>query len=74
MVPLQITNEKRQWQGSTLVFSFDAKAGVLSAPIQGTIEVTDRDLTINVDLGLLENLLSGGIGRTIETRVKGLLT
>lgn len=74
LVPIQVTNEKRQWQGSTLVFSFNAKMGLLSAPIKGTVEVTDRDLTIDADLGLLEKLLGGGMSRAVEGRVKGLLT
>jgi len=75
VIPLQMTNEKRQWQGSLLTFSFDAKMGILSAPIKGTIDVTDRDVTIDVDLGLLEKLLGRGPGRTaLESRVKGLLT
>lgn len=74
VVPIQITDEKRQWQGDTLAFSFNARMGLLSAPIQGTIDVTDHDLTINVDLGLFEKLLGGGMGRTLEGRVKGLLT
>jgi len=74
LVPIQVTNEKRQWQGSTLVFSFNATMGLLSAPIKGTVEVTDRDLTIDADLGLLEKLLGSGMGRAVEGRVKGLLT
>jgi hypothetical protein len=74
LVPIQVTNEKRQWQGSTLVFSFNAKMGLLSAPIKGTVEVTDRDLIIDADLGLLEKLLGGGMSRAVEGRVKGLLT
>jgi hypothetical protein len=74
LVPIQVTNEKRQWQGSTLVFSFNAKMGLLSAPIKGTVEVTDRDVTIDADLGLLEKLLGGGMSRAVEGRVKGLLT
>jgi hypothetical protein len=74
MVPIQVTNEKRQWQGSTLTFSFNATMGLLSAPIKGTVDVTDRDLTIDADLGLLEKLLGGGMTKTLETRVKGLLT
>ncbi len=48
--------------------------GLLSAPIKGTVEVTDRDLTIDADLGLLEKLLGGGMTRTVEGRVRGLLT
>jgi hypothetical protein len=74
LIPIQVANEKRQWQDSTLVFSFNAKIGLLSAPIKGTVEVTDRDLTIDADLGLLEKLLGGGMSRAVEGRVKGLLT
>jgi hypothetical protein len=74
MVPIQITNEKRQWQGSTLTFSFNATTGLLNLPVKGTVDVTDRDVTIDADLGLLEKLLGGGMTKTLETRVKGLLT
>lgn len=74
-IPLRIVNEKRAWQGSTLAFSFDAKMGILSAPIKGTVEVTDKDLTIDADLGLLEKLLPGKQATAaIEQRVRGLLT
>jgi len=74
VVPVTITNEKREWQGNTLIFSFNATMGLLSNPIKGTIVVTDRDLTIDADLGLLEKLLGGGMTRAVEGRVKGLLT
>jgi hypothetical protein len=74
LVPVKVSNEKRQWQGSTLVFSFNASMGLLSAPIKGTVDVTDRDLTIDADLGLLERLLGGGMSKAVEGRVKGLLT
>ena len=74
LVPIQVTNEKREWQGNTLVFSFNAKMGLLSSPIKGTVEVSEGDLTINADFGLLEKLLTGGMRKTVEGRVKGLLT
>jgi hypothetical protein len=74
LIPVQVTNEKRQWQGNILVFSFNASMGLLSAPIKGTVEVTDRDVTIDADLGLLERLLGGGMRKAVEGRVKGLLT
>jgi len=32
--------------------------GFLSNPIRGTVEVTDREITIDVDLGLIKNLES----------------
>ena len=74
MVPIKVANEKRHWQGNTLIFSFNATMGLLSAPIKGTVDVTDRDLTIDADLGLLEKLLGGGMSKELEGRVKGLLT
>jgi hypothetical protein len=74
ILPLQIANEKRSWDGSTLNFSFDAKAGFLSTPIKGTVEVTDKDVIIDVDLGLLGKLFPAKqAGSAIEERVRGLL-
>ena len=75
ILPLQIVNEKRVWNGSTLNFTFDAKAGFLSTPIKGFVQVTDQDVTVDADLGLLERLLSAKkASAAIEGRVKGLLT
>ena len=74
-MPLQIVDEKRKWDGDTLSFSFGAKVSLLTSPISGTILVTDQDLTINADFGLLEKLLpSAQTKSAIESRVKGLLS
>lgn len=74
VIPLEIVNEQRSWQGSTLVFSFTAKVGILSSPMKGFVEVTERDVTIDADLGLLEKLLSGKrASASIEQKVRGLL-
>jgi hypothetical protein len=49
--------------------------GIISTPIKGTIEVTERELTIDVDLGLLERLIPQAKTRdAISTRIRGLLT
>jgi hypothetical protein len=73
-IPLQIVNQRKSWAGSTLTFSFDAKAGIVSAPIKGTVEVTDRDVTIDADLGILERLFPAKQTRSaIESKIKGLL-
>lgn len=75
IIPLQFVEERRVWQGSTLNFSAAAKMGLLSTPIKGTIEVTDKDVTIDVDLGLLERLLPATkVRQSISSRVRGLLT
>lgn len=73
-IPLQITNEQRSWSGDTLSFSFDAKLGLLNAPIKGTVEVTDRDVIVDADLGLLEKLLPAARTRpAMEEKIRGLL-
>jgi Putative polyhydroxyalkanoic acid system protein (PHA_gran_rgn) len=75
ILPLQIVNEKRAWNGSTLNFSFDAKTGFLSNPIKGFVEVTDKDITVDADLGLLEKLFPAKqASAAIEGKVRGLLT
>lgn len=73
-IPLQISNESRRWTGSRMDFSFNAKMGIVGAPIKGFVDVTDRDLTIDADLGWLERLFSGTQAKAaLEGRIKGLL-
>jgi|SRR5215469_14655539 len=75
MVPIQFVDEQRNWRGSTLSFSLSAKMGFVSTPITGTIEVTDRDITIDADLGLFERLIPASTVRaSISSRVRGLLS
>ncbi len=74
MIPIQFVAERRSWQGSTLTFSISAKMGLLTTPIKGTIDVTDKDLTIDLDLGLLERLIPAAKAQqSITTRIRGLL-
>jgi len=74
-VPIQIANESRNWSGSRMNFSFQAKMGIVSAPVKGFIDVTDKDVTVDADLGWLEKLfLSKQTQAALAGRVKGLLT
>ncbi len=74
-VPIQIVNERRQWTGSRMIFSFDAKVGIVSTPIKGFVDVTDKDVTVDADLGWLERLFPAKQTQAaLERRVKGLLT
>ena len=74
-VPIRFVEERRNWQGSTLSFVVSAKMGLLSTPIKGTIEVTDTDITIDADLGLLERLIPAAKARAaVASRIRGLLT
>jgi len=74
-VPIQIANESRQWTGSRMNFSFDAKLGIVSAPIKGFIDITDKDVTVEADLAWLERLFPAKQAQaTLEGRIKGLLS
>ena len=73
-VKLKLKDVSKTWQGSTLTFGLTAKMGLFSTPIKGTIEVTDTDITIDADLGMLERLIPANTARElITTRIKGLL-
>ena len=73
-IPVQLVEQQRSWQGSKLTFVLLAKMGLLSTPIKGIVEVSDRDILIDVDLGTLEHLVPAEKARHIlASRIKGLL-
>ena len=48
--------------------------GFMSSPIKGTIDVTDRDVTIDADLGMFERFVSEEkVREVLATKFKGLL-
>jgi hypothetical protein len=73
-IPVKLVQEHKSWQGSTLTFALTAKMGLLSTPIKGTVEVTDRDITIDADLGILERMIPAKKAQeVIGQHVRGLL-
>jgi Putative polyhydroxyalkanoic acid system protein (PHA_gran_rgn) len=71
---VKLADQSRSWQGNTLTFSVTAKMGLFSTPIKGTVEVTDKDITIDADLGMLERLIPAAKAReVISSRIKDLL-
>jgi Putative polyhydroxyalkanoic acid system protein (PHA_gran_rgn) len=71
---IKLKGVSKTWQGSTLTFGLTAKMGLFSTPIKGTIEVTDTDITIDADLGMLERLIPANTARELlSARVRGLL-
>jgi hypothetical protein len=73
-LPLKIVLEQKNWQGSTMTFALSAKMGFMSSPIRGTIDVTDRDVTIDANLGMFERFVSEEKAREVlGTKFKGLL-
>jgi hypothetical protein len=71
---IQVSDQKKSWNENTMKFSLLVKAGFINAPIQGTVLVTDKDVTVDADLGLFDKLISQDKARNaIESSVKGLL-
>ena len=74
-VPIQIVDESRKWTGSRMDFSFQAKVGMVSTPIKGFVDVTEKDVTVEADLGWLEKLFPATQTKAaLEGRIKGLLS
>jgi hypothetical protein len=73
-LPVKLELQQKTWQGSTLTFALNAKIGFMSSPIKGAIDVTDRDVTIDADLGMFERFVSEDKVRgALSDRFKGLL-
>ena len=73
--PIQIVEQRKKWAGQVMEFGLTAKLGLLKYPIHGTVEVTDSQFAIDVELGLFGKFLPEGKAReSIETGVRGLLS
>jgi hypothetical protein len=73
-LPVKLTVEQRSWQGSTMTFALTAKMGIISNPIKGTVEVTDCDIIVDADLGMLGRFVNEKTAQQLlGSRIKGLL-
>jgi len=73
-LPVQVSVEQKSWAGSILTFALKAKMGFVSTPIKGTVEVTDHDVIVDADLGMLNRFISEDKVRDVlGSRVKKLL-
>ncbi len=74
--PVKIVDQQKRWDGSVLHFSLTGKMGFFSAPLKGTVEVTDKDVTIDCDLpGILQKLMpEEKVRAAIEGKVRGFLS
>jgi hypothetical protein len=73
-LPVKVAVKEKRWQGSTLNFALTAKMGLLSTPITGTVEVTDTELIIDADLGMLNRFISDETAQQmLGHKIKGLL-
>ncbi len=72
--PLTISGQQKTWNGSVMQFSLIARMGFIKNPMSGTVEVTEHDVTIDADLGMLGNLIPArDMQSNLETRFRKLL-
>lgn len=72
---LQILNKQKQWNGNVMNFAVTGKMGFFTAPIRGTVLVTDHDVTLDVELpGILSKFIpEEKMKAQVEGRIRGLL-
>jgi hypothetical protein len=72
--PIEFIHQRKEWSGDTMTFSLTAKLGFLQTPIGGSAVVTDSEVILDIDLGLLGKLIPEEAAKTqIVNRTKGLL-
>ena len=74
--PIRMGDVRKQWNGSTLEFSLSASVGgAMAIPVNGSIIVTERDITIDIPLpAFLEKLLpASGVKAGVQAAIRGLL-
>jgi hypothetical protein len=73
---VEIVDQKKAWNGSTMNFSFTGKVGFISVPLTGTIAVDDRNVTVECELpAMVKNFIGEDkVGSGIEERMRGLLS
>ena len=71
---IEFIDRRKQRSGDAMMFSLTAKIGFLRTPIVGSAMVTDKEVVLDVDLGLLSKLISEDSARNqIAGRAKQLL-
>jgi len=71
---VEIRGLQKSWDHNVLTFSFTGKMGPFTAPVRGTTTVTDRALTVDVDLGIVEKFMpEEKIRRDIEAGARQML-
>jgi hypothetical protein len=72
---VQIVDQKKEWNGSTMSFSFKGRMGFVSVPLSGTIDVDDQNVTINCDLPPMLKSIIGEekVQTAVSQKVKGLI-
>jgi hypothetical protein len=72
---IDIEDQKREWVGNVMHFSFVGKVGFIEMPLSGTIVVGDHDVVVECELpSMVDKFLGDGkVSAGIEKRIQLLL-
>ncbi len=72
---VEIVDQTKAWNGSTMSFAFTGRVGFISIPLTGTVGVDDRNVTVQCELPAMAQQFVGEakIGASIEKNVQQLL-
>jgi len=72
---VEMTEQKKAWNGDTMTFSLLAKAGFIALPLTGTIAVDEAAATVMCDLPPLAKQFVGEekIAASVEKRLAAVL-
>lgn len=72
---IEIVDQRKEWVGTTMHFSFTGRMGFISVPLKGTIEVGDKEVVVDCELPSLVQQFIGEskLGANIEKKVQLLL-
>jgi hypothetical protein len=73
-VPVEIVEQQKRWIGAVMSFGFTAKMGFVKYPVRGTVEVTEGQYIVDVDLMMFGRLLPNKAQKVIEARWRALLS
>lgn len=72
--PVEIVERQKHWSGGVMTFHLTARMGPLKYPVRGTVEVTERQCIVDVDLMAFGRLLPNKAQELIEARWRRLIT
>ena len=72
--PMEIVEQQKRWIGTVMSFGLTAKMGFVKYPVRGTVEVTERQYIVDVDLMTFARLLPNKAHKVIEARWRALLS
>jgi len=72
---VEIVDQKREWRGSFMEYSFVGRVGFISVPVSGTLEVDDVNVTVTSELPAMVRNFVGEekVAAAIEKQLRQVL-